>query len=51
MVVWVLLDVKADIDAKNSERRPPLHWATGNWHEVVVRLLLEHQVDVDVKTM
>jgi hypothetical protein len=39
MVIRVLLDAKADVDAKNCEKRP-LHWATGSWHEAVVRILL-----------
>jgi ankyrin repeat protein len=46
----VLLEAKADIDARSSEGRTQLHWAARNGHEAIVRLLLEHQADTDVKT-
>jgi ankyrin repeat protein len=40
---------KADVDAKTVSGKTALYLVTENGHEAVVKLLLKHMVDVDVK--
>ena len=37
----LLLEAKANVDAKANDGRTALHWAAENGHEAVVKLLLE----------
>jgi ankyrin repeat protein len=46
-VVRLLLDHKADVDAKTMSGKTALYLAAGNGHEAVVQLLLKHMADVD----
>jgi hypothetical protein len=49
-IVGLLLEQKADVEAKAADGETALHGAARNGHEAVVRLLLlEKEVDVDVK--
>jgi ankyrin repeat domain-containing protein 50 len=48
-VVRLLLEHKADVDAKGYGGRTVLFAAAYGGHEVIVRLLLEHKADVDAK--
>jgi ankyrin repeat protein len=45
-VVKLLLEAKADVNAKASDGQTALHRAAGNGHEAVVKLLPEAKVDV-----
>jgi ankyrin repeat protein len=45
----VLLEYRADVDAKDEYGWTALHRAAWNGHEAAVRLLLEHQTDFDAK--
>ena len=49
LVLWRLLEHKADINAMNNSGRTALHEAASKGYEAVVRLLLEHKVDVNTK--
>jgi ankyrin repeat protein len=44
-----LLSIGADVNAKDSRDRTPLHWASNNGHSQVVIELLNHGADVDAK--
>jgi hypothetical protein len=48
-VVRLLLEQKADVDAKDTSGRTALSRAAEMGHEAVVRLLLEQKADVDAK--
>ena len=48
-VVRVLLEAKANVDAKNKHGVTALHCAALNGHEAVVWVLLEAKADVDAK--
>jgi ankyrin repeat protein len=45
----LLLEHKADVDAKTNYGWTALYATAGEGHEVVVRLLLEHKADADTK--
>ena len=48
-VVRLLIDAKADVNAKNISRETALMRAAANGHEAVVRLLIEAKANVDAK--
>jgi ankyrin repeat protein len=45
----VKLKLQSHVDKKDSLSRTPLYWAASSGHEAVVKLLLEHKADVNVK--
>ena len=48
-VARLLLEHKAEVDAKDRNGLTALHWAARNGHEAVARLLLEHKAEVNAK--
>lgn len=48
-VVELLIDKKADINAKDQDRKTPLHYASAAGHVGIVRLLLKNDADVNAK--
>src|SRR5438046_8176838 len=42
------LEHNADVNKGDKGGGTALHWAAGNGHEAVVRLLLEHNADVNI---
>ena len=48
-VARLLLESKADVDAKDNDGSTPLHCAAWGGHEAVARLLLESKAHVDAK--
>ncbi|RYP60841.1 hypothetical protein DL770_009919 [Monosporascus sp. CRB-9-2] len=49
LVVRLLVEKGADIEAKDGYGRTPLSWAAGNGHEAVVRMLVEKGADIEAK--
>jgi ankyrin repeat protein len=49
MILRLLLEEGADINAKDNFGRTALYWVAENRHEAIVRLLLNHKADVNVK--
>ncbi len=47
LISYLLLERKADVDAKDEYGETALHQAARGGHEVVVRLLLEHNAEID----
>jgi ankyrin repeat protein len=47
--VSVLLVFKADVNAKDNDGDAPLHAASGNGHEDVVKELLDNHANVDLR--
>lgn len=45
----LLLEAKANVDAKANDGRTALHWAAENRHEAVVKLLLEKGAELESK--
>jgi ankyrin repeat protein len=45
----VLLEYRADVNAKDEYGRTALHRAAGNGHKATVQILREHRADVDAK--
>src|SRR4051812_13443278 len=48
--MMLLLDLGADIEAKGYDGNTALHLAVESRHEAMMRLLLDHKVDVEAKT-
>ena len=48
-IVKLLLDHKADVDAKDKYRQTALHRAAEGGYEATVKLLLDYKADVDMK--
>jgi ankyrin repeat protein len=46
-VVKLLLEHKADVNAKDRDGETALHGAASRGHEALVKLLLEHKADVN----
>jgi ankyrin repeat protein len=50
MIAQMLLDSGALVDARRGNyRRTPLHWAAENGQTEIMRLLLEHGADTNVR--
>ena len=49
-IVGLLIEQKADVEAKTNNGETALHRAAESGHEAVVRLLLEKGADIDAKT-
>ncbi|GKU10748.1 unnamed protein product, partial [Fusarium langsethiae] len=49
VIVKLLLDKDAEIDAKDENGRTPLSWAARNGHDAVVKLLLDKGAEIDAK--
>ncbi|KAI9889110.1 MAG: hypothetical protein M1814_005771 [Vezdaea aestivalis] len=49
LIIQLLLENGADIEAKDKEGRTALHWAAENGHEAVIKLLLEKGADIEAK--
>jgi ankyrin repeat protein len=48
-IIKLLLEHKADVEAKGAGAETPLHRASSRGHADVVKLLLEHKADVEAK--
>jgi ankyrin repeat protein len=47
--IRLLLEHKANVDAKDKDGEAALYRAAKNGHEAVAWLLLDHEVDIDAK--
>ena len=49
-IVKMLLDKKAQVDAKDNWHWTPLHFAADQGHDEIVKLLLSYKADINAKT-